>query len=93
MYFYTVGITHAYAMTREKDLIRIAKKLDKMVSRNNTVRYLFLTPASRLSFFLSFFQGFHVYRISRAFSWYAIRRALCLLLMDVHVKDYFNNME
>lgn len=26
------------AMTREEDLIRIAKKLDKMVSRNNTVR-------------------------------------------------------
>lgn len=25
-------------MTREEDLIRIAKKLDKMVSRNNTVR-------------------------------------------------------
>lgn len=28
-------------MTREEELIRIAKKLDKMVSRNNTVRYLF----------------------------------------------------
>lgn len=41
LYFYTLGITHAYTMTREEDLIRIAKKLDKMVSRNNTVRYLF----------------------------------------------------
>lgn len=30
-------------MTREEDLIRIAKKLDKMVSRNNTVR-LFWHP-------------------------------------------------
>lgn len=28
-------------MTREEDLIRIAKKLDKMVSRNNTVRVCF----------------------------------------------------
>lgn len=31
-------------MTREEDLIRIAKKLDKMVSRNNTVRLIW-TPA------------------------------------------------
>lgn len=31
------------AMTREEDLIRIAKKLDKMVSRNNTVRLYFDT--------------------------------------------------
>lgn len=29
------------AMTREEDLIRIAKKLDKMVSRNNTVSLYF----------------------------------------------------
>lgn len=29
------------AMTQEEDLIRIAKKLDKMVSRNNTVRLYF----------------------------------------------------
>lgn len=63
-YFYTVGVTHAYTMTREEDLIRIAKKLDKMVSRNNTVRVI-LTPASRCCFFFFSlpFQGFSVYRI------------------------------
>lgn len=31
-------------MTREEELIRIAKKLDKMVSRNNTVRLYFMAP-------------------------------------------------
>lgn len=30
-------------MTREEELIRIAKKLDKMVYRNNTVRVYFDT--------------------------------------------------
>lgn len=35
-------------MTREEDLIRIAKKLDKMVSRNNTVRLYFDTHRLRV---------------------------------------------
>lgn len=35
-------------MTREEDLIRIAKKLDKMVSRNNTVRLYFDTHRWRV---------------------------------------------
>uniref|UniRef100_A0A3B4XRJ4 Transcription elongation factor n=1 Tax=Seriola lalandi dorsalis TaxID=1841481 RepID=A0A3B4XRJ4_SERLL len=35
-------------MTREEDLIRIAKKLDKMVSRNNTVRRYFDTHRWRV---------------------------------------------
>lgn len=35
-------------MTREEDLIRIAKKLDKMVTRNNTVRIYFDTHRWRV---------------------------------------------
>lgn len=35
-------------MTREEELVRIAKKLDKMVSRNNTVRLYFDTHRWRV---------------------------------------------
>lgn len=40
---------HAHTMTREEELIRIAKKLDKMVSRNNMVRDFASTLFTSLS--------------------------------------------
>lgn len=78
-------------MTREEDLIRIAKKLDKMVSRNNTVRwYLFWPTLPRAVDF--FFESSHVYFILVA-SWNAIRRAFCLLLVDAHFKIRSSNQQ